>query len=96
MQGPTCALHAQVCPYGLYTEQLSGTAFTAPRGRNQRSWLYRIRPSVTHEPFHPLDFPAETTTADFRQGLATPNQLVSPSLWTRGCIVRTSDACASI
>lgn len=25
----------------------------------QRSWLYRIRPSVTHEPFHPLNFPAE-------------------------------------
>jgi hypothetical protein len=25
----------------------------------QRSWLYRIRPSVTHEPFHALNFPAE-------------------------------------
>jgi homogentisate 1,2-dioxygenase len=32
---------------------------------------------VTHEPFHPLDFPAETLTADFRQGVVTPNQLVS-------------------
>jgi hypothetical protein len=31
---------------------------------------------VTHEPFHPLDFPAETLTADFRQGVVTPNQLV--------------------
>lgn len=48
-----------------------------PCSRNQRSWLYRIRPSVTHEPFHPLDFPAETLTADFRQGVVTPNQLVS-------------------
>ncbi len=38
----------QKCPYGLYAEQLSGTAFTAPRGRNQRSWCYRIRPSVRH------------------------------------------------
>lgn len=65
----------RVCPYGLYTEQISGTAFTAPRSQNQRSWLYRIRPSVTHEPFHPLDFPAETLTADFRQGVVTPNQL---------------------
>ena len=27
----------QVCPYGLYAEQLSGTAFTAPRDSNQRS-----------------------------------------------------------
>ncbi len=36
----------QRCPYGLYTEQFSGTAFTAPRCSNRRSWLYRIRPSV--------------------------------------------------
>ncbi|XP_041982352.1 homogentisate 1,2-dioxygenase [Aricia agestis] len=41
----------QRCPYGLYAEQLSGTAFTAPRHENRRSWLYRIRPSVIHEPF---------------------------------------------
>jgi homogentisate 1,2-dioxygenase len=34
--------------YGLYAEQLSGSAFTAPRNQNQRSWLYRIRPSVKH------------------------------------------------
>ena len=33
---------------GLYTEQLTGTAFTAPRASMQRSWLYRIRPSVRH------------------------------------------------
>src|SRR5690348_16639194 len=37
--------------YGLYAEQLSGTAFTAPRGANRRSWLYRIRPAAVHEPF---------------------------------------------
>ena len=35
----------QQCPYGLYAEQLSGTAFTAPRAENRRSWLYRIRPA---------------------------------------------------
>ncbi len=34
--------------YGLYAEQLSGSPFTAPRGINERSWLYRIRPSVKH------------------------------------------------
>jgi homogentisate 1,2-dioxygenase len=33
-------------PFGLYTEQLSGTAFTAPRSVNRRTWLYRIQPSV--------------------------------------------------
>ncbi len=38
----------QKCNYGLYAEQLSGSAFTAPQGKNERSWLYRIRPSVKH------------------------------------------------
>jgi homogentisate 1,2-dioxygenase len=35
-------------PFGLYAEQLSGTAFTAPRHENRRSWLYRMRPSAEH------------------------------------------------
>src|SRR6266536_4864496 len=38
----------QVPPHGLYTEQLSGTPFTAPRAQNRRSWLYPIRPSAMH------------------------------------------------
>lgn len=38
----------QLCAYGLYAEQLSGSPFTAPRATNERSWLYRIRPSVAH------------------------------------------------
>ncbi len=38
-------------PLGLYAEQFSGTAFTAPRGQNKRTWTYRIRPSVLHKPF---------------------------------------------
>ncbi len=38
----------QKCPYGLYAEQLSGSPFTAPRATNERSWLYRIRPTVGH------------------------------------------------
>jgi homogentisate 1,2-dioxygenase len=38
----------QKCPYGLYAEQLSGSPFTAPRASNERSWLYRIRPTVAH------------------------------------------------
>ena len=38
----------QRCAYGLYAEQLSGSPFTAPRASNERSWLYRIRPSVRH------------------------------------------------
>jgi len=65
----------RVCPYGLYTEQLSGTAFTAPRAANKRTWLYRIRPSVTHQPFQPLSVPSKTLTADFSRAVVTPNQL---------------------
>src|SRR5947207_8156163 len=45
----------QQAPMGLYAEQLSGTAFTAPRGANRRSWLYRIRPAAVHKPFRPID-----------------------------------------
>jgi homogentisate 1,2-dioxygenase len=48
---PVARNSPQRCPYGLYAEQLSGTAFTAPRHANRRSWLYRIRPAVTHQPF---------------------------------------------
>jgi homogentisate 1,2-dioxygenase len=44
----------QKAPYGLYAEQTSGTAFTAPRAANRRVWTYRIRPSVMHEPFRPV------------------------------------------
>jgi len=48
----------QRCRYGLYAEQLSGSAFTAPRAANRRSWLYRIRPSVLHaRRFEPVDLP---------------------------------------
>ena len=39
--------------FGLYAEQLSGTAFTAPRPENRRSWLYRLRPSASHAAFLP-------------------------------------------
>lgn len=48
----------QKCEYGLYAEQLSGTAFTAPRGKNERTWCYRIRPSVHHTGrFSAIDVP---------------------------------------
>lgn len=36
------------CAYGLYAEQLSGSPFTAPHASLERSWLYRVRPSVRH------------------------------------------------
>ncbi|WP_347251270.1 homogentisate 1,2-dioxygenase [Legionella sp.] len=43
----------QQCPFGLYAEQLSGSAFTRPRHVNLRSWLYRTFPSVVHGDYVP-------------------------------------------
>ncbi len=59
----------QNCAFGLYAEQLSGSAFTAPRSSNERSWLYRIRPSVKHVGrFKKVDFP---------YWLSAPDRIVS-------------------
>ncbi|CAB3379020.1 Hypothetical predicted protein [Cloeon dipterum] len=64
----------QKCPYGLYAEQLSGTAFTAPRHENKRSWLYRIRPSVIHKPFVPLNV-AQYFKHNWNENEPNPNQM---------------------
>ncbi len=61
-------------PLGLYTEQLSGTAFTAPRGANRRTWTYRIRPSVTHKPFDEIPHRL-IRSGPFDEVPTTPNQL---------------------
>jgi homogentisate 1,2-dioxygenase len=63
----------QRCPFGLYAEQFSGTAFTAPRVANRRSWLYRIRPAVTHQPFERFKHALLDEAAD--ESPPTPNQL---------------------
>jgi len=63
----------QVCKYGLYAEQLSGTAFTAPRETNQRSWLYRLLPSAKHQPFQP--YPHPYLTDKWGDQHPNPNQL---------------------
>jgi homogentisate 1,2-dioxygenase len=70
---PTGRNSPQRCPFGLYAEQFSGTAFTVPRALNRRSWLYRIRPAVTHRPFERL----EHRLLDERSpdGPTSPNQL---------------------
>ena len=59
--------------YGLYAEQLSGTAFTAPRHANRRSWLYRIRPAAMHTPFEA--FPHPHFHNRFEEVPTSPNQL---------------------
>ena len=63
----------QVVAHGLYAEQVSGTAFTAPRHQNRRSWLYRIRPAAMHGTFALLEH--DGFHNDFDTGPVTPDQL---------------------
>ena len=64
----------QKVPFGLYAEQLSGSAFTAPRSENLRSWLYRLRPSAAHPAFVP--HPARTLrSGPFEEVPPSPNRL---------------------
>lgn len=71
---PTGRNSPQRCPYGLYAEQLSGSAFTAPRSQNLRSWLYRIRPSVAQSAYEPVSI-ATLATAPPDKPAADPNQM---------------------
>ena len=64
----------QKAPLGLYAEQFSGTAFTAPRHLNKRTWTYRIRPSVLHKPFRQIDAKL-LKSSPFGEIVTTPNQL---------------------
>ncbi|WP_329458567.1 homogentisate 1,2-dioxygenase [Streptomyces sp. NBC_01497] len=64
----------QRAPFGLYAEQLSGSAFTEPRARNRRSWLYRIRPSAAHPAYTRIDN-GTLTGAPFTATEPDPNRL---------------------
>jgi len=44
--------------FGLYAEQMTASAFVAPRSSNKNAWLYRARPAVAHEGF--VDLPENT------------------------------------
>jgi len=65
----------QRVPFGLYAEQLSGTAFTAPRSENRRSWLYRLRPTANHPAFKPYGRKSLLRTAPFDDVPPSPNRL---------------------
>ena len=52
---PIGQFNPQKCPYGLYAEQFSSTAFTAPRSENRRTWMYRIQPSIAMGDFSSID-----------------------------------------
>jgi homogentisate 1,2-dioxygenase len=64
----------QRAPYGLYAEQLSGAAFTAPRETNRRSWLYRMQPAAVHGAFLRLEH-KQLRSAPFNECCVSPNQL---------------------
>jgi homogentisate 1,2-dioxygenase len=64
----------QKAPFGLYAEQLSGTAFTAPRSDNRRSWLYRLRPSAGHGKYQPAP-QGLVRSGPFEEVPASPNRL---------------------
>jgi homogentisate 1,2-dioxygenase len=71
---PTGRNSPQRPPHGLYVEKFSGTAFTAPAKANFRSWFYRIRPSVLHGEFRPIDS-GLLRSPPFEDSDPTPNQL---------------------
>ena len=64
----------QNVPFGLYAEQISGSAFTAPRAHNLRSWLYRLRPSAMHKPFRRVG-EGQIRTAPCHEAECSPNRL---------------------
>ena len=63
----------QKCNYGLYGEQLSGTAFTA--NPPERTWTYRIRPSVKHSArYTRIDLPYWKTAPHMPEGVTSLGQ----------------------
>ena len=81
----------QTTPMGLYAEQLSGTAFTAPRAENRRSWLYRLRPSAQHGPYVAFD-QGRVRSGPFDETPPNPNRMrwdplpipETPTDWVEG------------
>lgn len=65
----------QRVPFGLYAEQLSGTAFTTPRAENRRTWLYRLRPTASHTPYRPYGRPSLLRAGPFDEVPPSPNRL---------------------
>jgi homogentisate 1,2-dioxygenase len=62
---------------GLYTEVLSGSAFTAPRAENLSTWMYRRRPSAMHPPYKKITNAkdCELRSGPFDEVEVSPNRL---------------------
>ncbi len=86
---------------GLYAEQLSGTAFTAPRDHNFRSWLYRLRPSAQHGAYKPFD-QGQVRSAPFNETPPNPNRMRwdplplpdQPTDWVEGLVTYGGNGCS--
>ncbi len=65
----------QKVAYGLYAEQFSSTAFTAPRAKNRRTWFYRIRPSVMQGAYEPYTANANIKTAPITDVITPPDMM---------------------
>eukprot|EP00980_Cylindrotheca_fusiformis_P028026 scaffold22577_cov122-Cylindrotheca_fusiformis.AAC.5 len=74
---PKSRNNPRLVPFDLYTEQLSGTAFTRPRHVNQRTWLYRKKPSAVHNvtQFLPDSFFGYANDENSTEGVLDPNPL---------------------
>jgi homogentisate 1,2-dioxygenase len=71
---PVAQNSPQRAPFDLYAEQVSGSAFTAPRDHNVRSWQYRLRPSAEHSTCRPMEG-GRLRTAPNRERPAPPDRL---------------------
>lgn len=65
----------QKVPHNLFTEQLSGAAFTTPRKQNLHTWLYRLAPSVLHSRFTPYQAKKWVSTNCNQVEPANPTQM---------------------
>jgi homogentisate 1,2-dioxygenase len=75
---PRAMNNPKKCPYGLYAEQLSGTSFTTPVVKNRKVWFYRIRPTVLHLPYSPIELDwTKRFVSDFtnNESVVTPQQM---------------------
>ncbi|KAF7520292.1 hypothetical protein G7054_g12812 [Neopestalotiopsis clavispora] len=62
-------------PFGLRTERISGTSFTAPRDHSLQTWMYRVSSSLRHDEFKPYQ----------DQGVPEKPSVISPNsyLWPK-------------
>lgn len=60
-------------PFGLRTERLSGTSFTAPRSKNLQTWMYRASSSLFHSEFVPYEDAPDAPTHMSPNGYMWPS-----------------------